>query len=183
MAKLGYGIFFGIFLILFFVPVFSADEINLNDSRKPIIYMLDFRSEDYFVISLFENDRVLVSFDDSSFYKFEVVYAGVYDYIVISLDGAESYLIEWGDRGYFDFDNDGQRDLEIMFLDKEIKWSKLGDLSDKSGKLPKFQNSLERPSEFSLSDFFKNEDYLILLVWIFVIILMVFTFYFFRKKS
>ncbi|MFH1376414.1 MAG: hypothetical protein ABIH25_02150 [Candidatus Woesearchaeota archaeon] len=176
-----------IILSSFDLSASDLNESNSTESRKEIKYIIDFRIKDNYVLDLYTNDKVNVVFDDATIYKFEVSYLEIYDYMIISLENVDSYLIKWGDRGFLDFDNDGGNDLEISYLDKQVKWTKLGGLNDESSLFPNFESKVDRDSaDFSLSEIFLGNDVFVLLVWVFVIILIMFIIYFFmvrRRKN
>lgn len=148
-------------------------------ANKYVTHMLDFRLNDWYVLTLFKGDKVITVFDDKIAYKFIISELIVYDHITLKLEGSgSSYLIKWGEKGLFDFDNDKIDDLEITFLDKQVKWLNLGAEIEEPTLFPTFDKEPYKAAEgVQLGKIVKRFDFIILIIALLVIGLAIFIYH------
>lgn len=148
-------------------------------SGSYVTHMLDFRLNDWYVVKLYREDRVITVFDDKTMYRFEVTELIVYDHLTLRLeDSGMSYLIEWAEFGLFDFDNDGNNDLQISFLDDEVKWLNLGVMVGEPSLLPSFEKEKEDVTAgMQFPQIIKRFDFILLVLIILALALAVFIYH------
>ena len=93
-------------------------------TRKPINYLLDFRTQDSYLLKLYTSDSVICLFEKENKYAFNVEKSNINNVLVLSYLN-EEYNIYWDEVAYFDLNVDGKDDLELSFIDEQVRWTSL----------------------------------------------------------
>jgi len=93
-------------------------------ARKPVNYLLDFRTQDSYLLKLYISDSVICLFEKENKYTFNVEKININNVLVLSYLN-EEYDIYWDEVAYFDLNVDGKDDLELSFIDEQVRWTSL----------------------------------------------------------
>jgi len=142
--------------------------------RSPVTHILDFDLEDTYSLTAYENDKVKVIFSDDTNYEFKITWASV-AYLSLELNKVE-YRITNSEIGYFDFDNDGNNDLSVLYIGEtnEAVWTGLEKKIEPTIVAPAFSKEKAKLAVGADVDMFGKTISLIPILIVLVAILIIF---------
>jgi len=144
-------------------------------ARIPVVHLLDFEEDDTYSFVAIEGDWVEVKLSGGVLHKFEITWASA-AYLSLELNNIE-YGIANNEIGYFDFDNDGNNDLSILYIGetRETIWTVLEKDVEPTGQIaPIFSKEKAKLAVGSDVEMFGRTISLIPILIVFVAILIVF---------
>jgi len=112
--------------------------------RTPVTYMHDFREEGFYLLKLYSRDKIIIVFEEGIKYDFLADTVMTNNRIILKY-ASTKYDIKWDEIAYFDLDLDGINDLEISFMDDQVRWTALSvQLSPEEGAPTMTKEKIQR---------------------------------------